>query len=130
MSAIIKSKRPKDASWKRVDSIRGIDGGTIERWMHVSGLLVLSSVEAPERDIGPEYHVSVTMAGKRCTSNEAKFALKAFDMEHSDEDNHTLIARNFWQPVADCKADYVCPCKDEEPSIKLDKGDFVYRHLT
>lgn len=128
MFNVIEPKRPRHNSWKHIDTIQSIDGGDIERWAHTSGLLVLTSVEAPEPHIGAEYHISVTNRGQRCTSNQAKFALKAFGMEHSDEDNHTLIARNYWQPVVDSKAEYVCPCKAKEPAIKLNKGDFIYRH--
>ena len=126
---IITPKRPKHSSWKNCGAIRSIDGGIIERWLHNSGLTVLSSVEAPEQKLGPEYHVSITSCGRRCTTNEAVFALNAFDMLHADEDNHTLIARNYWQPVADNLADHVCECKADEPKIVLDKGDFIYRHI-
>ncbi len=62
--------------------------------------------EARDDKIGPEYHISITKNGnQRCSSNEAKFVLKHFDMEHSDEDNRTMIARHFWVPVADNKAE-------------------------
>ena len=125
---IITPKRPRHRSWQSYGSMESIDGGHVERWVHSSGLTVLSSVEAPEKEIGPEYHVSITNRGKRCTTNEAVFALKAFDMLHADEDNHTLIARNYWQPVADNLADHVCKCKADEPKIVFDKGDFIYRH--
>ena len=126
---LIQPKRPKSKVWQLVGT-SPVPGFThAEIWRHPTGLNVLTNVETPDQDIGPEYHVSVTMMGRRCTSNEAMVALKAFDMEYSDEDNHTAIARNYWQPVADSKAEYVCPCKETEPAIKMDKGDFIYRPL-
>jgi len=127
MESIISPKRPKHDSWRLVRKLENLDGGIVECWLHSSGISVLSSVEAPEKILGAEYHVSVTKNGKRCTSNEGNFAIKAFDMEGADEDNHTLIARNYWRPVADNLAEHVCECKKTEPKIVMDKGDFIYR---
>ncbi len=126
MVRIIKPKRPKSSRWRHYDDFEFLPGAFAERWIHDSGLFVLSSVDAPDRDLGPQYHISISNSGKRATTNQALVALKAFDMEHSDEDNHTLMARQYWQPVADHMAEYVCPCKKSEAKINLDDGDFVY----
>ncbi len=109
MKYIINPKNPKSKSWAFMGEIplpNMTIFDTAQAWRHESGLCVLSAVEAPDDKIGPEYHISITKNGnQRCSSNEAKFVLKHFDMEHSDEDNHTMIARHFWMPVADNKAE-------------------------
>lgn len=130
MLRVIKHLEPKNKRfWKRIGDVPLPQGITGDIWQHNSGLRVISSVETIDKEIGAEYHISVSFNGRRATSNEAKIALKAFDMEHSDEDNHGVKARHFFRPVADNKAEYVCPCKETETAIKLDKGDFIYRPL-
>jgi hypothetical protein len=38
--------------------------------------------------------------------------------------------RNFWRPVADHLSGYECPCVADEPAIREDKGDYVWRGIT
>lgn len=97
------------------------------------GLFVLSAVEVasePERPaLGPEYHLSVSRGGRRCSSADAREVLRAFDLIDAKEDNHVPggFVRNFWRPVADPLSGYECPCVQEEPAMIEDKGDFVWR---
>jgi hypothetical protein len=53
-------------------------------------------------------------------------------MQDSDEDNHVPggFVRNFWKPVAEKLIGHVCPCKDNEPEMAENKGDFVWRGIT
>ena len=138
-NSIIKPKQPKGKGWVSGPKVPehllfGFEG---YYWFFPDrDLIVMSSVEVAhdENDIdkGPSYHVSVSKRTGRCTSNEAKFVVQAFGMEDSDEDNHVPngVVRNFWMPVADKFKGHVCPCKDEEPTIKEDKGDYVWRGIS
>lgn len=47
-----------------------------------------------------------------------------------EEDNHVPygIARNFWRPLAENLVGIECKCKEEEPAIVEDKGDYVWRY--
>jgi hypothetical protein len=87
-------------------------------------------------DKGPEYHVSISkqlFAGPtRCTSDEARWVLEQFGLDGAEEDNHVPggVVRNFWRPVATGLIGLECECKAEEPAIREDKGDFVWRPVT
>lgn len=117
-------------------------GYPAETWQFVEmGLCVISALEVPAtepgaEDLGPQYHLSISKRGPhgaaRCTSQEAKWVLRQFDLEDAEEDNHVPngVVRNFWRPVADRLAGYQCPCKDREPAMKEDKGDYVWRGIT
>lgn len=139
MESVIKPKTPKGTGWK--------DGGPTPSqytlgfegryWLYPEqGITVISAVEVArdphDIDKGPEYHISVSRNQQRCTRNEARFVLKAFDMEDADEDNHVPggFVRNFWKPVAENLIGHICPCKDDEPAMVEDKGDFVWRGIT
>ncbi len=137
---IIQPKRPKPGSgWLKLQDMpsqfnSGYGG---ELWFYPpQQLTVISCVEVTREpgklDLGPEYHVSVSRNRRRCDRNEARFAMKAFGMQHADEDNHVPggFVRNFWMPVAENLQGYVCPCKEEEPAMIEDKGDFVWRGIT
>lgn len=106
-------------------------------WRHEpSGINVISAVERvydEPVDQGPEYHISITKRTsevvERVDSNEARWVLQQFHCEEAEEDNHVPYgkARHFWRPVRDDLAGYVCRCVDEEPAIREDKGDFIWR---
>lgn len=139
MISIIKPKSPTGSGWQDCGAADprftlGFEG-RIWRFP-AQGLVAISSVEvaADPGDIekGPEYHVSVSKAGGRCTRNEARFVLKAFAMEDADEDNHVPggFVRNFWMPVNENLAGHVCPCKEHEPAMVEDGGEFVWRGIT
>lgn len=137
MENIIKPKQPKGAGWQ---FIRPYDesenfgyGGEVWRYPQ-QRLQVITAVEvashAENIELGPEYHVSASKyPNQRCTRNEARFVLKAFDMLDADEDNHVPggFVRNFWLPVAEKYRGFVCPCKDTETAFKENKGDFIWR---
>lgn len=101
---------------------------------HPTGMTAITNVEKPtpepgEFDVGPEYHLSVSKAGQRCTSADAAWVLGQFDMADAKEDNHVPSGRvrNFWRPVADRFSGFECPCQETEPAIREDKGDFIWR---
>ena len=135
MLDIIKPKCPDNADWSRVklpaSSPVMCMGYTVNAWLHKDGYFVLSAVEAPEaQKLGPEYHLSVSKSGGRCSSAEGLWICHEFGIPEADEDNHVGgISRHYWRPVADNLADYSCPCKDEETAIVEDKGDFIWRPL-
>ncbi len=142
MDSVIHPKRPIVQNWKRVvgwecpPQLAEL-GYPVEAWEHPSsGLFCLSALEVahePGRPaLGPEYHLSVSMNGQRCTAADALFALASFGLEDAKEDNHVPSGRvrNFWRPVADNMSGYECPCVADEPAIREDKGDFVWRGVT
>lgn len=139
--SVIKPKRPgkdwaRETRWQCPPQLATL-GYPVEAWAHLaSGLFCLSAVEVahePGRpDLGPEYHLSISLNGQRCTTADALFALAAFDLLDAKEDNHVPSGRvrNFWRPVADNLSGYECPCVDDEPTIREDKGDFIWRGIT
>jgi len=139
MESIIKPKRPSGKGWVYEGSADtqvtlGYEGHVW--WFPEQGISVISAVEVAhdpkDIDKGPEYHVSVSKRGGRCSRNEAKFVCKVFDMTGAEEDNHVPngFVRNFWMPVAEYLIGHECHCKDEEPAMVEDKGDFVWRGIT
>lgn len=141
IDSVIQPKRPEGADWHRPRWWRAPPelaalGYPVEAWEHVSGLFCMSAVEVASEPgkpaLGPEYHLSVSMGGQRCTAADALFALAAFGLTDAKEDNHVPSGRvrNFWRPVADNLSGYECPCIADEPAIREDKGDFVWRGVT
>lgn len=140
--SIINPKRPTKSGWSRSIGWKcppqlAAMGYPIEAWEHQNGMFVLSAVEVPTPEpgsepLGPEYHVSVSNGGHRCTSAEALWVLAQFDLTDATEDNHVPSGRvrNFWRPVADRLSGYVCPCQEHEPAMREDKGDYVWRGVT
>ena len=130
------AKMPAPAEWVTL-GFRG------EAWYHAaSGIAVISAVEVAKDtdgiDRGPEYYLSIsrripdgTPSGRvvRCTSQEAMEVLRQFDCTDAEEDNHVPhgLVRNFWRPVADRFVGMVCACKDTEPAMIEDKGDYTWR---
>jgi len=139
--SIIQPKRPTGPGWARETrwvcppQLREL-GYPVEAWQHRFGLFVLSAVEVAREpgkpDLGPEYHLSVSMSGQRCSLADAVWVLGEFGLADAKEDNHVPSGkvRNFWRPVADSLSGYECPCVDHEPTIHEDKGDFVWRGIT
>lgn len=143
MQSIINPKAPAAPGWRRArgwampPQLAAL-GFPCEAWEHPeSGLFCLSAVEvaAEAKGLpakGPAYHLSISLAGQRCTSADALFVLAAFDLADALEDNHVPSGRvrNFWRYVADSLSGYACMCVDEEPAIVEDRGDFVWRGVT
>jgi hypothetical protein len=97
----------------------------------------MSAVETmSDEDKGPEYHLSISKqvggSPNRCTSNEAKWVLDQFGLDGAEEDNHVPfgVVRNFWRTVATPLVGLECECKDEEPAVVEDKGDFIWRGIS
>ncbi len=142
IESIIKPLRPKNEDgWMRwpVPQVMYRSGYPCERWFHgLRALQVLSAVEvATDKDgssNGPEYHISISRAAlgldgpQRCSSAEAKWVLRQFELDGAEEDNHVPggKVRNFWRPVAESLVGKECACKADEPAIVEDKGDFVW----
>lgn len=130
---------PKGPGWREIPMDKRYTFGYPSRaFIHRdSRIAVISAVEVasePGIEKGFEYHLSLskqytdgTMG--RCDSNEAKWALDQFGLEGSEEDNHVPhgTVRNFWRPVAEALVGMECPCKAEEPAIKENKGDYIWR---
>lgn len=137
MESIIQPKAPIGDGWIKQNLTMPYDlGYPYQAWMHKNGLFCISAVEVAnepgEPELGPEYHLSISMNGVRCSSAEAAFALHAFGLDDAKEDNHVPSGkvRNYWRPVADNLSGYECPCKDSEPAMIEDKGDYVWRGIT
>lgn len=143
MESIIKPKVPTGDGWRIAHEWNPPRelvnlGYPVEAWIHEpSDLFALSAVEVAHDpgtpDLGPEYHLSVSNAGQaRATSVEASFVLHAFGLDDATEDNHVPngIVRNFWRPVNDSLSGYECACVDDEPAMREDNGDFVWRGVT
>ena len=140
VESIIKPKSPIGAGWRiakwwQCPQILKKLGYPIKAWEHIdNGLFVLSALEKVkpepgEPDIGPEYHLSMSNYGERCSSADALWILSQFDLVDALEDNHVPSGkvRNFWRPVADKFSGYECACVEGEPAMREDKGDFVWR---
>jgi hypothetical protein len=144
MTAVISPKRPTEPGWEQqplhpafAARVAAMGGYPTESWMHyAAGMLAISSVEVANEpgqpELGPEYHLSISAMGMRCTPEQATWTLEQFGLADAREDNHVPNGkvRNFWRPVADNLSGYECPCVDEEPAIREDKGSFVWRGVT
>lgn len=142
IESVIKPKRPHGIGWSRYREWKmppelAALGFPTEAWTHTAtGMFVLSAVEVTSEpgkpSLGPEYHLSISANGQRCSSADAVWVLGQFDLVDALEDNHVPSGRvrNFWRPVADNLSGYECPCVDQEPAIREDKGDFVWRGIT
>lgn len=137
MNSIIKPKQPIFDGWVRLaNPPKWVSAGyDCEAWhLPAAGFNVFSAVEVAKDDDGiergPEYHLSISREGpRRVSRQDAMQILKHFDMDGAEEDNHVPggVVRNFWRPVAEPVIGMECACKDEEPAIKEDKGDYVWR---
>lgn len=140
MNSIIKPKRPIFDGWVRMpDPPKYVSFGyDCEAWyLPAAGFNVFSAVEVAVDDDGiergPEYHLSMSRNGpRRMSLQDAMQVLKHFEMDGAEEDNHVPggVVRNFWRPVAEPMVGMECECKDDEPAIKEDKGDYVWRGIT
>lgn len=140
--SVIAPKRPAAQGWRRCTDWKCPPqlaelGYPVEAWEHRdNGMFVLSAVEVASEpgkpELGPEYHLSVSANGQRCTSAQALWVLGQFDLVDGLEDNHVPSGRvrNFWRPVADRLSGVECKCVANEPAIREDKGDFVWRGVT
>jgi hypothetical protein len=97
--------------------------------------------ELGQPDVGPEYHVSIACrrtypyadrGPERIDSSDARAVLAQFGFDGWTEDNHVAggVVRSFWRPVAEPLVGWVCRCVDEEPAVREEKGDFVWRGVT
>lgn len=140
IESVIRPLVPAGEGWEYWEQMTIREGYPCERWVHSkTHLQVLSAVEVARDndgiDRGPQYHVSISKidwsrgVAVRCSSSEARWALEQFRLEGAEEDNHVPngVVRNFWRTVAEPLIGLECACKDTEPKIVEDKGDFVWR---
>lgn len=141
MESIIKPKRPRIEGWRRLEDPPFLVslGYPCEAWFHPADRFkALSAVEAPVDAPGmepvPSYHLSISRIAKdgmprRASLQDARQILRQFDMEGALEDNHVPggVVRNFWRPVAEGLIGLECACKETEPAIVEDKGDYIWR---
>lgn len=135
--SIVSVLRPKGPGWHPMPGAQQYNMGFPARaFMHkASNIFVISAVETmSDEDKGPEYHLSMSHpvspgVMSRLDSNEARWVLDQFGLEGSEEDNHVPHGkvRNFWRTVATPLIGLECECKETEPAIIEDKGDFVWR---
>lgn len=137
--SVVQSLKPKGPGWIELPVPPHMleMSAVIKAWMHAHGFTVLSAVEKASDpdgiDRGPEYHLSFSKEARgvrmRVDQNEAKWLLEEFGLEGAEEDNHVPngIVRNYWRPVRDDMVGLECVCKDEEPVIREDKGDYIWR---
>ena len=136
--SIVSVLRPRGSDWQEIpiptESPVFKMGYPARAYIHKSGLAVISAVEAvSDQPKGFEYHISIsqqkTGTPQRCTSNEAKWVMHQFGLDGWEEDNHVSYGkvRNFWRPVAEPLVGMECKCKEDEPEIRENKGDFVWR---
>lgn len=139
--SVIQPLTPAGPGWTEIPATAAPtllrDGYPFRIFVHKTHLQVISAVEVANDQIppkGPEYHISIsrldeTLRPYRCTSAEATWVLRQFNLDGAEEDNHVPdgVVRNFWRPVAEPLVGLECVCKAEEPAIVEDKGDFVWR---
>lgn len=143
MLNIIKPKRPVGPGWQQFEPPpQWVTMGYVgESWGHIeTGLYVISAVEVAKDEggvsKGPEYHLSMSQQStrevRRCSSADALWVLAQFDLLDAEEDNHVPDGkvRNWWRPVADHLVGIECACKADEPAIREDKGDYVWRGVS
>lgn len=140
VQSAVAPRRPVADGWTRIHGVRlPLEelGFPYEIWMHrASGLGVISALEVAvdpgQPSLGPEWHLSVSRGGERCTSADAQWMLAQFDLTDAKEDNHVPSGkvRNFWRPVADSLSGIECKCVDDEPAVREDKGDYVWRGVS
>lgn len=137
--SIVQPLSPNGAGWVELqvpESVRAF-GYATRAFAHREGFRALSAVEvAADKDgidRGPEYHLSFSkeVAGfkVRCDTNETVWLLREFRLEGAEEDNHVPhgFVRNFWRAVAEPLIGMECACKEDEPAIRENEGDFVWR---
>lgn len=136
--SIIKPLQPKGAGWAQIPTPRQMlahGSNAVEVWKYKEQFAVISAVEMAEAE-GPSsplelhYHVSISGPNQtRVDSNDVRWVLGQFGMDGAEEDNHVPygFVRNFWRPVNENRIGIECACKEDEPAIRENKGDFVWR---
>lgn len=118
----MKRPKPEARGWRYVQRWRDpgiiiIEGAVYER----GPLRVITTLEMAElpdgAGVGPQWHVSVSRAGKRPRPADVERVLRVFDLLGAEEDNHHPgIARHFWMPV-DPAHRVDCECKVDEVMV-------------
>lgn len=141
--SVIACLRPQTGGWRELPTQLGDPllamGYPARAYFHPRSMIqVISAVEVASDAAcdGPEYHLSISRSTPsgvtRVDSNDARWVLGCFKLEGAKEDNHVPHgrARNFWRPVAGDWVGVRCHCEDEEPAIRENKGDFIWRGIT
>lgn len=135
--SLTKCLAPKGSGWREIPVRSGAFGYPARCFFYdAQSLAAISAVEVADDgkiDKGPEYHISISkqsvLGPYRCDTNEAEWVLRQFGLDGAEEDNHVPdgVVRNFWRPVANKLIGLECDCKAEEPAIRENKGDFIWR---
>jgi hypothetical protein len=109
----VNAKLPSGPGWHFVALIPGVAESVMQKWEHVGEqVIAISSLDRTTN--GEEFHVSVTLAGRRCNDAKLAFVRAEFDMAEAEEDNHLPQgqARHLWLNV-DPSRRKPCECKHE-----------------
>lgn len=95
-------------------------------WMRRRILAISTCVTAAAPDGSgdaiPQWHISFTNEGRRCTDEEVRQSLAAFRLTGADEDNHEPgMARHYWMPLDPARRTD-CECKTTEKTVTLPDG--------
>lgn len=111
----IPPKTPRHGDWRFVSEMQMPDGcGPAMRWLHPTGILVLSAVDVAEPENKPEWHVSVSFRNGVATAEVMAQVRRDFEMQAAQEDNHgNGVVRHLWLAVADVDRREDCHCVNE-----------------
>lgn len=122
-----REKRPSSSAWKGPKRTELPVAGVIASSGWVNGsTIVISTLEMAKlpdgSGVGPQWHLSVSVNGRRARGHEVRHVLRDFGMVGAEEDNHHPgIARNFWIPLDPSKR-VECECKTNEDIIREPDG--------
>lgn len=114
-----RERTPNDRAW-RPRHAHSPEALAHSAWS-LGPVTVLSSLQIADlpdgSGTGPQWHVSISAKGNRPKPKQLRRALRAFDMESAEEDNHHPgVARHFWMPV-DPAHRVDCECKTTETVV-------------
>ena len=126
MTAQAKEPRAEARRWEVLGPWRG-DGGNVGMVYRRGKIRVVSSLDDAQLpdgsgERGPQWHVSISRAGKRARPEDVSIALRAFGLVGAEEDNHHPgVARHYWLPVDPARR-VACECKANEETIREADG--------
>ena len=109
---------PAGTAWVD-DGPRAVANGRAYRRGALLAISSLQIADLPDGsgETGPQWHVSISLKGKRPKDNHVRSALRDFGMLGAEEDNHHPgNARHFWMPCDPARR-VDCECKASEDVI-------------
>jgi len=132
IESVLKPKTPNNSLWITQEVKQFSEYSAVGYYHPRLKIFVISAVEVAEKEIGPEFHISISKSvgnrPRRCSMAEAEMVLKQFGAEGAKEDNHSSLIRSFWMPINESLVGIECDCKDDEAVVR--EGDFEWRPLT